>query len=150
MDESKIAPNQHVFVSIVGQEIKEKVPLKPLLLMPPAKIVDNCLLLGFHRQFFCVRIPDIISKLKNKKTASPDKMSIKFYILQWAVKNISTHNMVTPCQKNRATCCMFSTDQYKKSRQMRFSTAGCVCYTQTRVIFNPAVGFLFRAGKFLG
>ena len=35
---------------------------------------------------------------------------------------------------------MFSSDQYKKARQVRFSTAGCVCSTQTRVDSHPAVG----------
>ena len=29
VDESEIVPNRQVFVSIVGQEIEEKVPLKP-------------------------------------------------------------------------------------------------------------------------
>ena len=52
VDKSKILPHRHDLVSIVGREIKEKVPLKPLILTPPAKIVDNCLPLGFHRQFF--------------------------------------------------------------------------------------------------
>ena len=28
------------------------LPFKPLILTPPAKIVDNCLPLGFHPQFF--------------------------------------------------------------------------------------------------
>ena len=67
VDESEIFPNRHVLVSMVGREIEEKVPLKPLTLTPPAKIVDNCLPLGFHWQFFYVRVPNIISKLKNKK-----------------------------------------------------------------------------------
>ena len=31
------------------------------------KIFDNFLPLGFHRKCFCVRVPDIIRKLKNKK-----------------------------------------------------------------------------------
>ena len=29
VDDSEIAPNIHVFVSIVGQEIEENVPFKP-------------------------------------------------------------------------------------------------------------------------
>ena len=52
VDESEIVPNRHVLVFIVSQEIEEKVPLKPLIMTPPAKIVNNCLPLGFHRQFF--------------------------------------------------------------------------------------------------
>ena len=64
VDESEIFPNQNVLVSIFGREIEETVPLKPLILTPPAKIVNDCLPLGFHRQFFCVRVPDIIRKLK--------------------------------------------------------------------------------------
>ena len=67
MDESKIFPNRHVLVSMVGRETEENVPLEPLILTPPGKIVDNCLLLGFHRHFFCICVPDIISKLKYKK-----------------------------------------------------------------------------------
>ena len=39
---------------------------------------------------------------------------------------------------------MFSTDQYKKARQARFSTAGYVCSTQTRVVSHPAVGAILR------
>ena len=49
MDESEIVPSWHVLVSIFGREIEEKMPLKPLILTPLAKIVDNCLPLGFHR-----------------------------------------------------------------------------------------------------
>ena len=52
MDESEIVLNRHVLVFIVSREIEEKVPLKPLIMTPPAKIVDNCLPLGFHRNFF--------------------------------------------------------------------------------------------------
>ena len=63
VDESEIVPNRRVVVSVVSQEIEEKVPLKPLILTPPGKIVNNCLPLGFHWQFFCVHVPDIISKL---------------------------------------------------------------------------------------
>ena len=37
MDESEIVPNRHVLVFIVSREIEEKVPLKPLILMPPEK-----------------------------------------------------------------------------------------------------------------
>ena len=61
VDESEIVLNRHVFVSIVGREIKEKVSLKPLILRPPSKIVDICLPLGFHRQCFSEIIPDIIN-----------------------------------------------------------------------------------------
>ena len=70
MDESEIVPNHHLFVSIVGQETKEKVPFNPLIPTPPAKIVDNCLLLQFCRQFFCVHVPGIISETKNKNCQS--------------------------------------------------------------------------------
>ena len=66
VDESEIVPNRHILVFIVSREIEEKLPLKPLILTPPAKIVDNCLPLGFHPQFFFVYVPDIISKLKKK------------------------------------------------------------------------------------
>ena len=52
VDESEIVTNRHVLVFIVSREIEEKVPLKPLILTTPAKIVDNCLPLRFHWQFF--------------------------------------------------------------------------------------------------
>ena len=67
------------------------------------KIIDNCLPLIFCRQFFCVYIHDIISKLKNKKTASRNKMSIKFYIPQWRVDKVITKTIVTPWNPPRAT-----------------------------------------------
>ena len=38
------------------------------------------------------------------KTASRNKMSIKFYIQHWTVKNVRTKTMVTPCQDNCAKC----------------------------------------------
>ena len=34
VDESKIFPNMHVFISIVGQEIEEKVPLEQPVTSP--------------------------------------------------------------------------------------------------------------------
>ena len=115
MAEFEIFPNRRVFVSIVGREIEEKVPLKPLILTPPAKIVNSCLPLGFHQQFFFVRVRDIICKLKNKKSASWNKMSIKLYIPQWTVDNVRTNNMVTLCQKSARHVFMLSTDQYIKN-----------------------------------
>ena len=96
-NKNEISPNWHVLVSIFGQGIEEKVSLKPLILTPPAKIADHYLLLGFHRQFFGVRVPDIISKPKKQKTGSRNKIFIKFYIPQWRVDNVRTNNMVTPC-----------------------------------------------------
>ena len=57
VDESEIVPNWHVLVFIVSREIEEKVPLKSLILAPPAKIVDNCLPLGFYRQVFLRMCP---------------------------------------------------------------------------------------------
>ena len=53
--------------------------------------------------FFCVHVPEIIRKLNNKKTPSWNKISIKFYFQIWAVKNVITNTMVTPCQNKRAT-----------------------------------------------
>ena len=40
---------------------------------------------------------------EKQKTASQNKISIKFYIPQWTVENVRKNNMVTPCQKRRAT-----------------------------------------------
>ena len=90
------------------------LPFKPLILTPPAKIVDNRLPLQFFRKFFFLRIPDLIRKLNNNKTASRNKMSIKFYIRQWVVKNVRTITMVKTCPKKVQHAFMFSLDQYKK------------------------------------
>ena len=57
VDEYEIVPNRHVFVFIVGQEIEEKVPLKPLIETSLAKIVENFPPLGFHQQFFLRTCP---------------------------------------------------------------------------------------------
>ena len=103
VEESEIVPNRYVLVFIASREIEEKVPLKPLILRPPAKIVDNCLALGFHRQFF-LRMRPWHHQQTEKKTASRNMMSIKFYIPQWTVNNVRTNNMVTQCQKKRAAC----------------------------------------------
>ena len=81
MDESEISPNRHVIVSIVGREIEEKVPLKPLILTPPGKIVNNCLPLGLYWQFFLRTHPRHHQKNEQVKTASRNKMFIKFIFL---------------------------------------------------------------------
>ena len=54
--------------------------------------------------FFCVRVPDIISRMNNKTNSSRNNMLIKFYIWQWTFDNVITKNIVTPFQKNCATC----------------------------------------------
>ena len=136
MDESEIVPNWHVFFSIVGREIEEKVPFNPLILTPPAKIVDNCLPLQFHKKYFCIHVPDIISKLKNNKVASRNKMLIKFHIPRWTVNKVITNNV--PEKARNMFLCSLQIN-IKKARQMQFSTAGYVCSTQTRAVFNAAV-----------
>ena len=84
-------------------------PFKPLILIHPAKIVNNCLPLRFRQKFFAyVRVPDIIGNLKNKKTASWNKMTIKFYIWQLTVQNSRANTMVTPCQNNARHVFMLS------------------------------------------
>ena len=110
--ECEIVLNRKVFVSIVVQDIEEKVPFKPLILTPLAKIVDNCLPLRFCWNFFCIHVPDIISNLNNNKTSSWNKMSINFHIPQRTVNEVITNNMVTPCKTKCATYFIFSTDQY--------------------------------------
>ena len=91
------------------------LPFEPLILTPRGKIVDDCLPLRFCRQFFFVHVPDIIGKMNSKKTASQNKISIKFYIRQWTVENVRTNIMVTPCQKTTRHVFMFSSEQLKKS-----------------------------------
>ena len=107
-------------------------PYKNCRQLPSATIFWN---------FFCIHFPDIISNLNNNKTSSWNKMSINFHIPQWTVDEVITNNMVTPWKTKRATYFIFSTDQYLKARQARFSTTGYVCYTQTRVVSRPAVEF---------
>ena len=68
--------------------------------LPPEKIVYNSFPLVFHRKFCCVHVPYIIGNLKHKKTASWNKISIKFLIWKWTVSNARTNTRVTPCQKN--------------------------------------------------
>ena len=60
------------------------------------KNFDSCLPVGFHWQFFCEHAPDIISIMKNKKTSSQNKISIKFYLSQWTVDDFRRNNMATP------------------------------------------------------
>ena len=102
-------------------------PFKPLILTLHAKIVNNCLPLGFNWHFFCVRVPDITGNPKKKKTVSRNRISIKFYIRKWAVKNSRTNTMVTLCQKNRATCV------YVIFRSIQKSAPVAVQYCRLRV-----------------
>ena len=125
--ESEIVLNQHVFVSIVGQETEENVTFKPLILTPPAKIVENYLLLRFHQKILGIHVPDIIRKMNNKKTASRNKMSIKFYIPQWTVDKVITNNTVIPCQNNRATYFYVIYRLIYKKRAMRVSVLRDTC-----------------------
>ena len=103
-----------IFLAVVLVAPSTFSNLKKSICACSEKIVDNCLPLVFRQQFFCPRVPDIISKPKNKKTASRNKMLIKFYITQWTVEDDRTKTMVTPFQKNARHFFMYSPDQYKK------------------------------------
>ena len=60
---------------------------------------------GISPDVFCVRVPDIIIKLNNNKNCHREKMSIRFYIPQWAVAIFRTNNMCTRrASVLRATC----------------------------------------------
>ena len=52
MDESEIIPNWHIIVSIVGQEIDKKVPLKLLMLTSPEKNLTIAFRWDFIGVFF--------------------------------------------------------------------------------------------------
>ena len=52
VDEPEIVPNRHVLVFIVSREIEEKVPLKPLILTPPAKLSTIAFCWDFIGSFF--------------------------------------------------------------------------------------------------
>ena len=112
---------------------------KLLILTTPAKVVDNYLPLRFCRSFFGVCVPNITRKLDNKKTASRNNISIKFYIPQWTVENMRTNTMVTLYQKNAWHVFMLSSDQYNKAHKARFSTAGYEWTTWAKRNFCPAV-----------
>ena len=100
VDESEIVLNQHVLVSMVCQEIGKKVPLKMLkLTLPAINLLITTFRWDFIGSFFCVRVPGIISKPKNKNTASRKKIFIKFYIRKWTFNNARTNNIVTTFQK---------------------------------------------------
>ena len=82
----------------------------------PAKIVNNHLSLGFHQQLFAYAFLTSPANWKTKKPASRNKMSIKFYILQWTVENVITNSMMTPWQKKRAACfCVIYRSIFNKS-----------------------------------
>ena len=66
MDECEIFPNWSVLISIVGRESEEKVTLKPLILTPLRKSPTIALHWDFIGSSFCIRVLDIISKLKKK------------------------------------------------------------------------------------
>ena len=77
---------------------------KPLILTPPAKIINNCLSLVFHGQFL-YRIHSWYHWQSEKQNISTrNKILIKFYIWKWTVDNAKTNTMVTACQK---TCSVF-------------------------------------------
>ena len=138
VDEFVIVVDQNVFVTIFGWEIEEKWPLKVLILTPPAKIFNNCPLLGFHWQFFLhTRLWH--RERTEKKTASQNKMSIEFYIPQCTGANIRTNKRVTLSLKSERRAFMFSTYQYLQTRQMLFSIGSYICSTHSSGIFNPTV-----------
>ena len=67
---------------------------------------ENCRQLpsaGISSVVFFVYASLTSSANKETKTSSRNRMLIQFYIPQWMVDNIITNNMVTPCQKKRAT-----------------------------------------------
>ena len=83
------------------------LPFKPLILTPPAKIVDNCLPLGFYQQFFCVRVPNIISNMKNKKLPAGTRC--------WSSYTMPEQTPWRHRAKNPSRYVfMLSSDQYKK------------------------------------
>ena len=128
VDEPEIVPNWHVFVPIVGQETEENMPLKPLILTPLEKIVDNCLPLGFHPQFFCVRVPDIIVKQKTKMPVGTRFRSILYSTIDGRQCENKQHGDTSP-EKVRDIFFMFSTNKYKKrARCSSLLRAMCVLF----------------------
>ena len=103
------------------------LPFKPLILTSPEKLSTIFFRCNFVGSFFCVRVPDIIRKPNNKKTASRNNMLIKFYIPQWAVDNIRTKTIVKPCQKNPRGIflCYFQINIKKAARRTSVLQATC-------------------------
>ena len=82
--ESEIGPNRHIFVSIVGREIGEKVPFNRSYWHPLRKSSTIAFRCNFVSSFFGVHVPDITSKLNNNKSTIRNKMSIKYFIFHKA------------------------------------------------------------------
>ena len=115
------------------------LPFKTLILTPPAKIVNNFLPLWFRRPFFLRPRPWHHQQTEHQKTSSWNNMSIKFYVRKWTVDNVRTNTMMTPCPKNGERLFILSSDQYKKSRKARFSTAVHVWTTWEKRNFYPGI-----------
>ena len=93
----------------------------------------------FRRQFFCVHVPDIISKLNNKKYQSEQNVDKVLYsTMDGPQSQNKQHGDTVPKKARDMFLCSLQIN-IKKSRQAWLSNAGYMCYTQTRVISHPAV-----------
>ena len=96
-------------------ELPTLLPFKPIILTPPENIVDNSLLLGCHRQFFCVRAPDIIINMKNKNCQSEQDVDQFLYSsMDGQQYQNKLHADTMPKQKPQHVF-MFSSYPYLKS-----------------------------------
>ena len=80
---------------------------KPLILTLPAMFFNNFLLLQFFWHFFLHTPSSHHLQINNNKSASWNKMLVKFYIPQWKVNNVRTKIMVTPIKKEAPFLCYF-------------------------------------------
>ena len=99
--------------SFLLRKIYKPLPSKPLIPTPHAKIADNCLPLQLCWYFFGVRVPDIISKQKNKKLPFRTRFWISF-IFSNGRSGMSKQRSWWHCAKKTAwPVFMFSSYQYK-------------------------------------
>ena len=105
----------------------------------PWKIVNSCLPLGFHWQLFLRTRPWHHQQTNIQKLPVGTRCWSSFIFRNGSSKMWEQTTLWHCARKSARHVLKFFTDQLKKARQMRFSTAGYTCSTQTRVIFDPAV-----------
>ena len=89
-------------------------PYKTLILTPPAKIVNNSLPLKFCWQFFCIRVPDIISKLNQKICQSEQDVD---QVLYFSINSQQCQNKYHGFTAPKKLCKVFLCSLHIKSKK---------------------------------
>ena len=108
-----------------------------------AKIVNNCQPLGFRRQLFLISRPWHHQKTKQQQNCQSEQDSdqvLSSSMDGWHCQN-KQHGDTVP-KKNARHVLTYSSDQYKKARQVRFNTAGYVWTTWGNWNFHPYVDMI--------